>query len=50
MQQYYAYIYRDPTNNIPFLVGKGTKKRAWDHLKRQDVAVHLTLGTCNETL
>lgn len=36
MQQYYAYIYRDPSTNVPFLVGKGTKRRAWDHLKRKD--------------
>lgn len=33
MQQYYAYVYRDE-DGIPFYVGKGTKHRAYDHLKR----------------
>jgi hypothetical protein len=36
MQTYYAYVYRDPITKLPFLVGKGTKMRAWDHLKRKD--------------
>lgn len=35
-QTFYTYVYRDPLTQIPFLVGKGTKKRAWDHLKRKD--------------
>lgn len=35
--KYYTYIYYDPTrNNEPFYVGKGCRKRAWDHLKRAD--------------
>lgn len=34
---FYTYIYYDPSrNNEPFYVGKGNKKRAWDHLKRKN--------------
>lgn len=30
---FYTYIYYDPNTNIPFFVGKGQNKRAWDHLR-----------------
>jgi hypothetical protein len=30
---YYVYIYFDPRSNQPFYVGKGRKKRMFDHLK-----------------
>jgi group I intron endonuclease len=34
---FYVYLYLNPLkNNIPFYVGKGTNKRALDHLRRGD--------------
>lgn len=30
---YYTYVYRDPTTHIPRYVGKGSKRRAFKHLK-----------------
>lgn len=37
MTMFYTYIYRDPSRqNEPFYVGKGTKDRAFSHLKRKD--------------
>lgn len=34
---FYTYIYRDPSRDMePFYVGKGTKKRAYDHVRRTD--------------
>jgi hypothetical protein len=30
----YVYLYRDPKNNVPVYVGKGTAYRAWSHLGR----------------
>ena len=34
MIQYYTYIYKDPSKGMgPFYVGKGSGKRAYDHLK-----------------
>jgi hypothetical protein len=32
MNIFYVYIYYHPVTNIPFYVGKGSKKRAWIHL------------------
>jgi len=40
--KFYTYIYRRP-NGDPIYVGKGCKKRAWDHLKRTD---HHPLTQC----
>lgn len=37
MEQFYIYIYRDPSrNNEPIYVGKGKGQRAYAHLKRTD--------------
>jgi len=36
MNNYYTYIYYDPSrNNEPIYVGKGRDSRAWSHLKRK---------------
>lgn len=32
-RRFYVYVYFDPVTREPFYVGKGTGKRAWDHLK-----------------
>ena len=38
---YYAYIYSDPVINLPFYVGKGTGRRAYQHLNKcHNPAVH----------
>src|ERR1039458_1912084 len=35
MIQFYTYIYKDPSKNMEsFYVGKGSGKRAYDHLKK----------------
>lgn len=37
MSNFYTYIYYDPSrNNEPIYVGKGTKSRAWLHIKRKN--------------
>lgn len=36
MNKYYVYALVDPINRIPFYVGKGCGKRAWDHLGSSD--------------
>lgn len=33
MGKYYIYIYKDPRNNKPFYIGKGSNSRVWEHLK-----------------
>jgi hypothetical protein len=33
MKTYYVYQYKDPTSNLPFYIGKGTKNRMFVHLK-----------------
>lgn len=33
MQQYYVYALVNPITDLPFYIGKGTKNRAWSHLK-----------------
>jgi hypothetical protein len=30
---YYVYALVDPINSVPFYIGKGKDKRAWDHIK-----------------
>lgn len=30
---FYVYALIDPINNVPFYIGKGKNKRAWEHLK-----------------
>jgi hypothetical protein len=40
MAQFYCYIYIDPTNRLPFYVGKGKDKRAYVHLKGNVVNLH----------
>lgn len=37
MAQFYAYIYRDPSRNFqPIYCGKGSGRRAYEHLKNRD--------------
>jgi hypothetical protein len=33
-KSFYVYLYSDPRTGLPFYVGKGTGRRAFDHLKR----------------
>lgn len=32
-KKFYVYVYVDPVTDTPFYIGKGTKNRAWDHLR-----------------
>jgi hypothetical protein len=33
MKKYYVYQYKDPITNLPFYIGKGSKRRMFAHLK-----------------
>lgn len=35
---YYVYALVDPINKVPFYIGKGKNKRAWDHVRGYDKA------------
>jgi hypothetical protein len=37
---FYVYQLRDPRENLPFYIGKGKGKRAWDHLKPSNTSIH----------
>jgi hypothetical protein len=32
MKKFYVYLWRDPSNQTPRYIGKGSGKRVWDHL------------------